>query len=91
MSQSSTMRPRFDLPSVGLGALLALGVTTLLSAQPVAPQVDEPTNRFQIRTISQESGAAAVVMVDSKTGQAWAQRLASGNDPLPWTSLGKPE
>ncbi|MEM9381039.1 MAG: hypothetical protein AAGB93_13895 [Planctomycetota bacterium] len=91
MPQPSSQRPRLDLPSVGVGALLALGVTTLLSAQPVASQADEPTNRFQIRTISQESGAAAVVMVDSKTGQAWAQRLASGNEPLPWTSLGKPK
>ena len=90
MTQSSSRPPRIDLLSAGLGAVLALGALALVSARPVADQ-DGDHGRYQIRVISQESGAAAVVMVDSKTGEAWAQRLASGLDTMPWVTLGKPE
>ncbi|MEM6673840.1 MAG: hypothetical protein AAF726_13430 [Planctomycetota bacterium] len=48
-------------------------------------------DRYQIRVVSQSQGATAVVMVDSATGQAWAQRLVAEREPAPWFALGRPK
>jgi hypothetical protein len=89
MSHTSAPRSTSVL-SLGLVALLAFAGGRSLVTEGEA-RSDGPVDRYQIRVVAQSGGATAVVMVDSVTGESWAQRLAAGREASPWLALGKPE
>lgn len=85
---SRTPTPSSVLP-LGLGVLL-VGAAGLLINPRTSSAADLEVNRYQIRIVNQAAGASAVVLVDSVTGETWAQRIGAGITDPTWSSLGKP-
>ena len=90
MNHPNGPRPSSSLLSLGMGAVLALGAYTFIGGEGAGPQTPQ-VDRYQIRVVTQSAGAIGVVMVDSMTGKAWAQRLTPGLEAQPWLSLGEPK